>query len=73
MNTITITYTINWLIDFAPHYAFSGKQCINLRTAKLIKQIMVGGSIGYCINGKFHSLKYLRGHLIKNKKSISPF
>jgi hypothetical protein len=73
MHTISITYTIKYCIDFAPYYGFCGKQCINMRTGRFIKQVLCGGSIGYCIGGRFYSLKYLRSHLIKIPKSDCPF
>ena len=35
---------------------------------------MNGGSIGYCINGKFYSLKKLRNYIEKiPKKDYCPF
>lgn len=61
------------MLDFAPHYGFSERQCFNLKTGRKIKQVYSNGSIGYCINGKFKSLKYLKNHLIKIPKEICPF
>ena len=41
---------------------------------KEIKQIMNGGSIGYCINGKFFSLVKLKNYIEKiPKKEYCPF
>ncbi len=69
MKTFTITYHIKFTIDFAPHYVFNKhKELFNLKTERKIKQVMVGGSIGYVINGKFYSLTYLKKHLSKTNK-----
>lgn len=74
METISISYTIKYEIDFAPYYKFlSNNSCYNAKTGRLIKQTICGGSIGYVIKGKFYSLTYLRNHLIKPKKEILLF
>ena len=75
MQTISITYTLVWQINFATNYKFSKcKKLFNCKTNKEIKQIMNGGSIGYCINGKFYSLKKLRNYIEKiPKKDYCPF
>jgi hypothetical protein len=64
MNTISITYTLKYQLHSAPHYQFTtDKQCFNVKTGRRIKQTYVSGCIGYCINGKFRSLKSLRTEL----------
>ena len=69
MQTISITYALVWQINFATNYKFSKcKKLFNCKTNKEIKQIMNGGSIGYCINGKFYSLKKLKLYLEKIPK-----
>lgn len=74
MKTFTVTYTIKFQLSFAPHYAWNQhNECYNLKTGRRIKQAMVGGSIGYVIEGKFKSLKSLRKHLIKPQKENLPF
>jgi hypothetical protein len=73
MNTITITYTLKYEINFAPEYKFSGRRCFNTKTGREIKQVMVGGSIGYSIRGKFHSLKKLKNNLRLVKSEKTPF
>ena len=64
MYTFTITYTCKYQLSFAPNYKWSecGK-CFNSKTNRMIKQIMKSGCIGYIVNGKFKSLKYLRSNL----------
>lgn len=74
MNSISVTLTLKYRIDFAHEYQFSGKQLFNTKTNRKIKQVYCGGSIGYCIRGKFYSLTRLRGHLERiPKKEYCPF
>lgn len=74
MNTISKTYTLIWQISDAPQYQFTkdGK-CFNVRTGNQIKKTLVGGSVGYCIKGKFRSSKRLRKKLIKIQDIKTPF
>lgn len=74
MNSILITYTIKYELDFASEYKWlNTNQCYNLKTGRLIKQVYNSGSIGYCIRRKFYSVKFLRKHLVKPKKEYCPF
>jgi len=74
MDTITITYTIKFRVDFAPEYVFNNhKECFNAKTGRRIKQVYNNGSIGYVFRGKFYSLKNLRKHLVKPVKVQCPF
>jgi len=74
MNYVSITYRYNYELDFASEYKFTTcKKCVNAKTNKQIKQVIVGGSIGYNIRGKFYSLTKLKNHLIKPKKAVLPF
>lgn len=74
MNTISITYTNIYEIDFAPEYKFTKcKKLFNNKTGRNIKQVYNNGCIGYSIRGKFYSLTRLRSHLRKIEKSICPF
>lgn len=59
----------------APNYVYStDKICYNLKTGRVIKQIMKGSTIGYVINGKFKSLYNLRKDFeIIPKKEHYPF
>jgi len=74
MNSISITYTLKYELNFAPNYKWSecGK-CFNTKTGREIKQVYNNGSIGYSIYGKFKSLKYLRNNLIKIRRELLPF
>jgi len=74
MQTITVTYTIKFVISFATEYVFTKcNLCFNAKTGRKIKQVYNNGSIGYIINGKFKSLKYLREYLIKPGLNSCPF
>ena len=66
MHSISITYTLIYHISFAQEYKFSKcKKLFNCKSNKQIRQIINGGSIGYCIRGRFYSLKYLKQYLAK--------
>jgi len=69
MRYISITYTLVWYLNFAPEYAWTkcGK-CFNIKRQTQLKQVMQGGSVGYNIRGKFHTLKSLRKNLVKFEK-----
>lgn len=75
MNTITVTYTLIYQLSFSPKYQWTRcNKCFNVQTGREIKQILNSGSIGYGINGKFKSLKYLRTKLERvPKKGKLPF
>ena len=74
MNSISINYTLKYELSIAPEYKWTeDKKCFNIKTGRRIKQTLCGGSIGYCIRGKFHSLTSLRPKLRKIEKSDCPF
>ena len=60
MITISNTYNLKWVINFAPEYQFTecGK-CINTKRGKEVKRVLIGYSVGYCIKGKFYTLSKL--------------
>lgn len=71
---ISTRYDLKWQLNFAPQYKFDDKgNCINTKTERKIKKTLCGGSIGYCINGKFMSCKSLRSRLVKIKVEYCPF
>jgi len=74
MNTISIKYILKWKLSFAPHYKWSDdKHCFNCQTGKQIKQVYNNGCIGYNIQGKFYSLKYLKKEMRKIEQIKLPF
>jgi len=74
MNTISITYTIKYVVSFAPNYVFTEHdECFNSKTGRRIKQVYNNGSIGYNICGKFYSVSKLRKYLVKPNKETTPF
>lgn len=74
MNTFSVTYTIKFELKNNAKYKFTKcGVCYNSKTGRVIRQVYSNGSIGYCINGKFRSLKSLRKELVKLKKPDTPF
>ena len=74
MNTISVVYTIKYQLNFATEYKWlDDNRCFNSKSGRFIKQVYCSGSIGYCIRGKFYSLKYLRKNLENIKKEKLPF
>ena len=45
----------------------------NQQTRRELKRCLIGLTPGYCINGKFQSLKQLRKRLVKPQKIKVPF
>jgi len=74
METISVTYTVNYRLSFAKNYQWTkcGK-CFNSKTGRQLKQVYKNGMIGYCIKSKFYSLKYLRNKLERIPKIDTPF
>ena len=61
---ISNNYSLVWRIKYAPNYQFTNKGiCINVKTGKLIRKILIGSTKGYCINGKFRSILQLKKEL----------
>ena len=74
MNSISVNYTCKYQLKFSDNYKWTkcGK-CFNFKTGRQIKQVYNNGCIGYSINGKFYSLKYLRTQLEKIPYIKLPF
>lgn len=51
----------------------SDGRILNKKTGRWLRKTIIGTTIGYCINQKFKSLKYLRTQLIKNNDIFCPF
>ena len=65
--SISTTYSLVWELKGSENYKFTKDGiCINTKTGNRIKKTLNGGSIGYCINGKFVSASKLRKQLIKH-------
>ena len=74
MATVTATCAIKYELEFAPHYVWlSNDLCYNLKTGRFVRQVLVGGCIGYCIDGRFRSLTALRPRLVRPKRVECPF
>ncbi|MFZ7121737.1 MAG: hypothetical protein ACOWWH_12425 [Eubacteriaceae bacterium] len=64
--SITIDKQIKYELSTDTNYVWTNDNlCFNLKTGRRIKQVYKNGSIGYCINSKFKSLKSLRPLLRK--------
>jgi hypothetical protein len=74
MHSFTITYTVVFELSTHPEYVWNKfNECYNIKTGRRIKQTLKNGMIGYCINGKFKSLKSIRPLLRKPIKTHCPF
>lgn len=72
--TISTTYDVIWQLKDHTHYKFTKDGiCINSKRGKIVKRVKNGGSIGYCIAGKFYSLASLRPELEKIVNIECPF
>lgn len=72
--TVSTTYDVIWQLKEHTHYKFTKDGiCINSKRNKIVKRVKNGGSIGYCIKGKFHSLATIRGELQKISPTECPF
>ena len=74
MDTITVTYTLIWEVDFKPYYKLTkcGK-LFNCKSGNEIKQVYNGGSIGYWIDRKFYTIQKLKPFLKKIQLQNLPF
>ena len=71
---IVFNYNLKWQLKTAPNYQFTDNGiCINTLRGKIVRKVVVSGTKGYCINGKFRSVLQLRKELIKIEKIILPF
>lgn len=74
MKSFTITYTVKFELPTHAEYVWNEfGECYNLKTGRRIKQTSKNGMIGYCIKGKFKSLKSLKPLLRKPIKYDCPF
>ena len=62
---------------FIKNYEYYGVtsdgRILNQKTGRWLRKIIIGTTIGFCINQKFKSLKYLRTQLIKKIDDYCPF
>lgn len=72
---INLVFTCKYTLNFDNDFVFTEKYnfLVNQKTGRILKQITKGGSIGYCIRGKFHTLTSLRQSLVKIAKLDCPF
>ena len=72
---ISLNFSCRYRLNFAPHYVFttSPKMLVNLKSGRVINQVMKGGSIGYLIDSKFYTLTRLRECLEEVTNEDQPF
>jgi hypothetical protein len=64
--TISNTYSLVWVYKNDPKYQFTSDGiCINVQSGRIIRKVIVGGSKGFCLNGKFISISKLKTEIIK--------
>ena len=74
MIEFSVTYRAKYRLKNNPNYVFSTcKLCFNLKSGRLVKQIIKGYTIGYLIDGKFRSLMQLKTELEIIPKNKCPF
>lgn len=75
MLIFTTKHIAKYRLKNYPNYIYStDKICYNLKTGRVINQVLKGSTIGYIINGKFKSLEVLRKELeLIPKKEYCPF
>lgn len=67
-------YVLKYQLKESHQYKFTEEGiCINTKTGNIIKKVINGRSLGYCINGKFKSVNTLRKQIIKIQKVKCPF
>lgn len=75
MLEFTTKHIAKYRLKSHSNYVYStDKICFNVKTGRVIKQIMKGSTIGYVIDGKFKSIAALRTDLeLIPKNEKSPF
>ena len=64
MLEFTTKHIAKYRLKSNPNYVYStDKICFNIKTGRVIKQILKGSTIGYVIAGKFKSLMQLKTDL----------
>ena len=74
MATISTTYDLKFQYKPSINYKFTDKGiCINTKRNRIVKRVLVGYTEGFCLNGKFKSLKVIRKELELIPIDICPF
>jgi hypothetical protein len=66
-------YFFKYNIKDTDYYFTLDNRLFNFRTERFSKKVVRCSSIGFNINGKFHTLKKLRSQLIKTKRYSNNF
>jgi hypothetical protein len=68
---ISGNYALVWQLMDKPQYKFTKSgRCFNTMRGKEVRRIINGRCEGFCICGKFRSLKVLRAQLVRIKEEI---
>lgn len=71
---ISNSYSVEWCIKNHPKYGITKNGIVvNVATGKILKRTLNGYTIGYYIQGKFHSLSKLRTMIEKIPADECPF
>lgn len=74
MAVFTREVDLVWQIKDAENYKFDKLgNCYNMKTNKQLRRTLIGYTEGYCIKGKFRSLKQIRKQLVKIEDVNCPF
>lgn len=74
MTVFTGGVDLVWEYSDSDNYKFDKEgNCYNLRTGKQLKRTLIGYTEGYCLNGKFKSLKQIRNKLQRIESVDCPF
>lgn len=74
MNTISINYSLKWQFKELPFYQMTANGILfNMRTGRIKKQCINGGSYGFWIGKNFITSKQMRNKLELIKQSGCPF
>ena len=74
MQRISINYDLKYQHKIFNYYKWSScGKLINTKTGRVIRKILNGRSLGYCINGKFRSLTRLKKEVEKINQIKTPF
>lgn len=74
MTVFTRDIDLVWHYSDSPNYQFDRDgNCYNVKTGRQLKRTVIGYTEGYCLKGKFKSLKVIREKLIKIEDNECPF
>ena len=74
MTVFTSKVDLVWEYSYDNKYKFDKDgNCYNCQRGTKLKRTLIGYTEGYCLNGKFKSLKQIRNKLVKIVEYKCPF